>query len=241
MTGRGKVHLTPGQSKFTNAAIFSIRYFKSQVDVLTAHAFDKKMSGFAKKKAAQNLLRIVGVIGGVMAVSKMLDPDSVELDPRSGRSGKIWVGKNNQIAIPITAGLSGLVTLASRLIPTKHKGVWGQWYVTSNGKYINMWKGKFGQMTPEMFILRFFQGKASPAARSAINILTQKTWDGSEPTIAGEVGELLKPISATNAWETLQKTEGEGVLLRLILSGLDILGAGTRVEDKKTKKKPKWK
>jgi hypothetical protein len=235
MTGRGRVHLTPGQAKTINATIFSIKYFKSQIDVLTAHIFDPKMSPRTKKLALQNLLRLVGVLGGILGTAKLLDPESTDLDPRSNKFGKIYVGKNHNIGINITAGLGGLVTLASRLVPTRHNGKWGLWYKSRKGKYYNMWDKQYGQPEPDDFIVRFIEGKAAPAARIFLNLWKQKKWDGEKPTFKGELEEALKPISMGNVVDVFKSDETENLLLKLILASANLLGVGSQ----EPKDKPK--
>jgi hypothetical protein len=229
MTGRGAVHLTKPQAKAINASVFSIKYFKSQLDVLTAGATDKKLWGTpAHKTAAQNLLRMVGIIGGMLATAKALDPDSVDLDPRSTKFGKIYVPiGNKRVGVDVTAGFRSLIILASRIIPTTHRGKPGLWWKDSRGRHHNMWEAKFGEPSLSDFIVRFMQGKASPAARTVLNLWEQKKWDGEKPTLKGEAIELFSPISITNATKTLKETEGENLLIRLILGGLNMLGAGT--------------
>ena len=89
MTGRGNLPLTPGQAKATNVLFFSIKFLKSNLDTLTAHQFDSKASAFVKGEARLNLLKIVGTTATILTVAKILDPNSVDEDPRSSNFGKV--------------------------------------------------------------------------------------------------------------------------------------------------------
>ena len=234
MTGRGAVQLTEGQAKFVNATIFSVRYFKSQVDVLTAHMFDKNVGAFAKKKAAKNLMKLIGVIGGILGTAKMLDPDSVELDPRSTNFGKIMVGENRDIKVNITAGFNTLITLASRIVPTMHNGKWGFWKKTSKG-FVNLGEDKYGIGDPSDVIADFIKGKASPAARILLNIYKGKTYEGEKVTLKTELLGVTTPIALENIMELLKSSAGADPFLIMLLSALDLLGTNINVSQKKYK------
>jgi hypothetical protein len=233
MTGRGKVIITPGQHKTINTTIFSIKYVKSNFDVLTAHVLDRKMGSFAKKKAAQNILKVIGVISGVLTVAKMLDPDSVELDPRSSKFGKIWVGKNHEIGINVTGGLNSLFTLAARITPTFHKGKisWGGWYKDSEGRYVK--PGKFGAMNPLDHIVNFITGKASPVSRVVLDLWKGKNIKGEKITSGGEAVGLMTPIPIQNLYELAKTSAGEEPILFALLSALDLLGVNVNSKQKK--------
>ena len=242
MTGRGALHMTKAQAETTNVLLFSVKYFKSQLDVLTAGATDPKTWGTpAQKIAAQNLLRIIGITGGILALAKLLDPNSVDLDPRSTKFGKVYIPVGDKrVGLDITAGYRTLIILASRIVPTMHNGKWGLWYKTKRGKYNNMWESGYGQMQPDDFVVNFMEGKASPAAKTVLNVWKQKKWDGEKPSIKEEALELIKPISITNATELMKETQGEGLLIRLILAGLNMMGASSKVEEPPKKKKKKF-
>jgi hypothetical protein len=245
MTGRGRVPMSKGMAETLNAVFFSPRYFKAQLDVLSAGMTDPKLRGTpAQKKAATNLLRMIATMGGVLGVAKLLDEDSVTFDPRSTKFGKVHVPVGEKtVGVDVTAGFRSLIILASRLVPTMHNGKWGLWWVSSKGRYNNMWDNKYGSLQPDDFIVNFLEGKASPFARTGLNIYKQKKWDNEKPTLLGELKELVLPISLSNAVETVKESKDENPLVGLILSGLNMLGAGTTHEKPKSKKnsKPKWK
>ena len=233
MTGRGKVLLTPGQHKLVNTTIFSVKFVKSNFDVLTAHVLDKKMGGFAKKKAAQNILKTIGVISGILAVSKMLDNESVELDPRSSNFGKIMVGKNHEINVNVTAGMNSLLTLASRITPTMHNGKWGFWSKNSKGKYMQLNIGKFGTPDPSEYVADFMKGKVAPIGRLLLDLWKGKNMQGQKITLAGEAVGMVTPIPEQNMFQLAQTSAGENPILFSLLSALDLLGVNVNTKNKR--------
>lgn len=239
MTGRGHVKMLEGQAKAVNALVFSIRYFKAQLDTLTFGLTNPNIKGTpAARTAARNSLKVLGTITGILLLAKALDPDSVELNPKSTKFGKVYVPVGDKrVGIDVTAGLRTLIILGSRLlIPTKHKGKWGLWWKDSKDRWHNIWDGGYGQPTVVDFLVRYMQGKSSPGLRSLTNLWEQKKWDGEKPTVLGEAWDLISPISITNAFETMKTTEGENLFIRMILFGLNMMGASAK-EDKAFKKK----
>jgi len=235
MTGRGRVSMTPTQADAVNVAMYSVRYFKGQLNILSAGMSDAKMRGtYGQKQAANNLLRIIGIVGSIMTIAKLLDPDSVELDPRSNKFGKIYLKVGDKrIGFDITGGMRSLVILASRAMITKRRGVWGQWWQSSSGRWYNMWDKKYGQMGVEDLVVQFFEGKASPLARVMLDTYRQETWDGSKPSFWKEAVDLVVPISGFNAYKTIKEAKDENLLWMAILAGLNMLGGGTTHKKKK--------
>ena len=171
LTGRGKISMfTPSGQKFVNASIFSIKFLKSQFDILT-QPFNKELSPFARKQAATNLLKIVGSVAAINTIANFLSPGSAERDPRSSGFGKIKVGSTR---IDTTGGLASVLTFASRLTPTIHNGEWGFWSKNPvTGKFTNLTAGKYGQTTALDIFENFWEGKLSPLAG-----LVRDVWKG---------------------------------------------------------------
>lgn len=234
MTGRGKIALTPSQSKFVNATIFSVKFFKATVDNLTAHAFDPNVSKVVKWRAAKNLLKVLGVMIATLGIAKVLDPDSVELDPRSSNFGKLLLGEKRDVKINVTAGMSSLITLAARVLPSTYKGKLGFWFKTSKGRYIRMGQGKYGQATPKDLVVDFFTGKASPMMRTALNFQEGRTFDGGKPTVIGEIKSLSTPIPIQNIFDLLDSSAD--VFLLLMATALDFIGVNSSTKFKRKKR-----
>ena len=236
MTGRGRLPLSGGVADTVNATFFSPRYLKAQLDVLSAGFTDSKVRGtYGQKVATKNLIRIISTIGGILMMSKLLDEDSVELDPRSSKFGKIYVlVGDKRVGIDITAGMRIPLILASRLlVPTMHRGEWGYWWKNSKGRYVNLRDKKYGSLNAEDFVVNFLEGKLAPLARSGLNMYKKERWDREEPTLLKEVTDLISPISAFNAIETIKESKDENLIMGLILAGLNMIGVSTTHKKKR--------
>ena len=118
LTGRAHLGSLEPTATVVNNVFFSPRALKAHFDVLTAHAADSEMSGFAKVEAAKNLAKVVTAMAGVMAVANAVKPGSAETDPRSANFGQIRVGDTR---FDFSGGMRSLVTLASRLLTMSSK------------------------------------------------------------------------------------------------------------------------
>lgn len=178
LTGRGNLGTFEASAKKINTYFFSIKFMKSNYDTLTAHYQDENMSKFVKSQAKKNLLSIVAHLAGIFAFAKLLDPESVDEDPRSTNFGKIKIYGN---WTDITGGMSSLVSLAARIIPTKHNGEWGGWKKSSSGKWSNLYSGKFGEGTGwDLLINTLITNKLSPIM-SVFKDFVSGTMFGGEP------------------------------------------------------------
>lgn len=155
MTGVGKTNL----GKTANVIMFSPRWFKAQIDVLTAlpkeamMEFNLSREGvgafkslrdipheaqlpysrgeiMARRIAAKNTIRYIAHMAALLYLLKEMGAE-VELDPRSSDFGKAKFGNTR---FDISNGLGAFVTLGARLLPTSHNGDWG-WWTKSGGKY----------------------------------------------------------------------------------------------------------
>jgi len=233
LTGRGSIQLTEGQSKATNVLFFSVKFLKSNFDTLTAHAFDSKASSFVKKESAKSLLGIIATLGSVLATAKMIDPESAEEDPRSANFGKIKIFGH---WTDITGGMSSLITLASRLIPTSHNGEWGLWTKSATtGKFTNLTSGKYGQQTAMDVFNNFWQGKLSPMASIVRDLWTGRDFLGRKPTLESVSYGALTPISIENFSQL--KSEQNSISATVMLMILDGLGYSVRTNPPKKQKK----
>ncbi|MFA5165573.1 MAG: hypothetical protein WC481_08450 [Candidatus Omnitrophota bacterium] len=233
MTGRGNIAMTPGQAKTANIALFSIKYLKSNFDVLTAHLLEPNMRPEVKKMAANNILKTVGVLAGVLATAKLFDDESVNLDPRSSDFGKIMVGENHKTKINITAGMGSLITLAARIVPTTHNGKLGWWKINAKGRYVQTNIARYGGENPFDIITSFLSGKTSPVARVLLDSMKGRTMRGTKPTIGGEITTATVPIPAQNLYQLAQSPDGEDKVLFAVLTALDLLGVNVNPENPK--------
>jgi hypothetical protein len=223
MTGRGSIGKAEAIAKEINALMFSIKFLKSNFDTLTIHLFDPKATAFTKKKAAINLLKIIGSLAAIESIAYAINPESIEFDPRSSDFGKIKVGKTR---IDITGGLGSLAVLASRLVPTLHNGKLSFWQKSSTtGKWTDLAAGKYGQTTALDVIENFWEGKLAPMAGLLRDIWKGQNYDREKPQIVNSLKNLTTPISTQN-FETFMKAglPAEKILMFMILDGL---GFGT--------------
>jgi len=220
LTGRGSIGRLETIGNEINSTLFSIKFLKSNWDVLSAHSRDKTMTPYARKIAATNLLKIVGGMASTLAIANTLWPGSVDYDPRSANFGKIKIGDTR---FDITGGMGALITLASRVIPTVHKGEFG-WYSKSSitNKYTKLSSGKFGAKTPVDLMYDFGEGKLSPLLSSLVTILKQQDFKGEKPTVGSVASGLVTPLPISTTQELLSDPNAAPFLISSILSGLGI-------------------
>lgn len=222
LTGRGNVGSLERVSNTVNNVFFSPRFLKSNIDLLTAHAFDKDMSPFARKQAAINTLKVVGGIAGVLALSNAVAPGSVEWDPRSSNFGKIKVGDTR---FDVSGGMSSLVTLASRLLTRSTKS-------SITGKVSDLNTGKFASKSSGDVVVDFMANKLAPAASVARDLMNGRDRQGDPITFGGEASNLLMPLPITN-YQELSKDPNSANTLAAVLA--DALGVGTNTYSKPVK------
>lgn len=229
MTGRG--HLSGGlenAAKTTNILLFSIRFLKSNIDILTSIPKEAWIEGrlmtesgrakfnageiYATRKAAMNTVKLIGTMAMILTAAEAMGA-KVEKDPRSSDFGKIKIGKTR---FDISGGLSSLVVLASRLVPTTHNGKRGQWYKDSKGKYreVRMGSGMVGQ---------FLKNKSSPLLGLAWLLVDQQDFDGNPITPKMVANQIAQPL-VINTYTDLQKPGAAPALAAMLA---EVLGIGT--------------
>jgi hypothetical protein len=210
MTGRGNLGGLESAGPTVNKVFFSPKFFKSNIDTLTLHAFEKGgMSSFARKQAAVNLVKIISGIGAILMLFKTLDPDSVDLDPRSSDFGKIRVGNTR---FDITGGMSSLVVLAARLITQETKS-------STTGKVTKLGE-KYGSPTGSTLLGGLLENKLAPTAQVFLNWANRKDRDGNPITPFGVLKTLYAPLPVTNLIQSLSQPSAANILLILIADGL---------------------
>ena len=216
LTGRGSIGKAEVMGEEINAALFSIKFLKSNFDTLTAHQLDYKMTKFARQEAALNTLKIIGSTAAVLTTANLLWPGSVNLDPSSSDFGKIKIGNTR---FDVTGGMAGIVTLASRLMLVKHNGKWGTWY---GGKFTEWGGFKYGEPTPIDALYSFGENKTSPFFHIGIDVFRQKDYDYETPTVKKEALGLVTPLSFQNFIERQGDKKSANQFLTTILDGLGI-------------------
>src|SRR3990167_843482 len=122
MTGRGSIGKLDVMGNELNVFIFSIKFFKSNLDVLSAHRLGFGIEkgparDFVRREAGKNIIKITSTLATIMFVAKQLGMD-VELDPRSTKFGQICEPEG--VCYNISGGMRTIVTLAARMVPTKN-------------------------------------------------------------------------------------------------------------------------
>lgn len=212
LTGRGNIGTLEPVANTVNNIFFSPRFLKSNFDLLAIHAADSGISGFARREAAYNLVKVIGGIAAVLAIADQVMPGSVEKDSRSADFGKIRVGNTR---FDVSAGISGLITLASRLITRSTKS-------SKSGKVSNLDSGKFGQPTAVDVVVNFFENKLSPAAAFVKDILNGRDWGGNKINATGVLSNLLLPLPINTYLELKNNPNAANIILAMIMDEIGI-------------------
>lgn len=216
LTGRGHLSGLEPSANFMNNVFFSPRFLKSNIDLLTVHAFDKGISPFARKQAATNMIKVVGGVGLILTIANAVDPGSVEIDPRSSDFGKIKVGDTR---FDVAGGMASLVTLASRLGTMSSKS-------STTGKVYPLNAGGYGSRNGLDVASDFLLGKLAPLPAVVRDYFKGEDFQGNKPTLKSTAINLVAPLPITNAYEASKNPNAAPALMRIILDGLGI-GAST--------------
>jgi len=229
LTGRGSLGKAESLAKEANIVFYSVKFLKSNVDTLLAPAkhiykkvtrgYETKGEEFAGKTAAKATLKIVGVIASILATAKLLDPESVDEDPRSTNFGKLKIFGQ---WVDITGGMGSLVRIAARLVPTKHNGVWSNWRKSGTGTWTNLREKGFNKDTALDELENFTEGKLSPIAGLLRDYWKREFFGGEPFTWLGAAKQLVTPLPVQNAIQLLQDPKSEFVLGSIILEGLGL-------------------
>ena len=226
LTGRGSLGRMEPVAGAVNNIFFSPRLLKSNIDTLTAHQFQKGVTPFVRKQAAINLLKIVSGTASVLAIAKILKPESVELDPRSADFGKIRI---KDTRFEVSGGMASVITLASRLITSSTKSS-----LTGEVKPLNArdknGKPLYGGQTGTDVVYNFFENKLSPAAAVVKDLLKGQDFEGNKPTLGSTAKNMFVPFPFTNFQELQTNPNSANTLIAMIA---DALGIATNTYSKK--------
>lgn len=218
LTGRGDLGRAEGFSKGFNNLFFSPKNFKSNLDFLSAHQFDKT-DPFIKAQARKNLAKMIVAVGGALAVAKAINPNSVDFDPRSADFGKIKIGNTR---VDITAGMSSIITLAAREATQSSKSS-----TTSKITKIDDPKAYKGDTTLSV-AGNFLQNKLAPLPASFVHLRQGKDFNGNVMDLTSLQGtlnsasDLATPLPVSNAIELYQDPKSANLLLGIMLDGLGV-------------------
>ena len=232
-TGRGSLGSLEPIGNTVNNVFFSPRFVASQLDtflhpITGARGIKNGLTDFSKgtnfirKQAIKSLAKTLTGIGSILAISKTLQPDSVQSDPRSSDFGKIRIGDTR---FDVTGGLASLVSLIARVSTSST--------MDSKGRVVDLNTGKFGSKTTMDILQNYAQNKLSPIA-SVINdvAIRHQTFDGSKPTFQNEVSNFITPLPVSNFIESLQNENSANIVATTIA---DFLGIATNTYSPKKK------
>lgn len=215
LTGRGSLGFAEPVAKAVNNVFFSPRYFKSNIDILTAGVLNKGRSNFVKKEAAKATLAYIGFISLLLLLVNAFDDDAVEEDPRSSDFGKLKFGNTR---FDVSGGASNIVVLLSRLISRSTKST-----VTGIVRELG---NKYGQQSVGNVFSNFVEGKLSPAAHLMLDFYRGYDFTGKPVDAKYLALNGLLPIPIQNAFDNWTEEE-----TGLYIAGLvaDAFGVGTSV------------
>lgn len=222
LTSRG--HLGPAGEKAStvlNNVFFSPRMLKSNIDVLGGQVITGAGgSNFVRKRAALNLIKMAGSASAILTLANAVKPGSVEMNPQSANFGKIQVGDTR---FDVTGGLSGLITLGSRIGPAI-PGVPGDPATKSSttGIVTKLNSGEFGAQSTADVVTNFFENKTAPAVSVIRDIMNQKDFNGNKPTVGSTIQNLIEPLIITNYQELKDNPRSANLLAGMIAEGLGV-------------------
>lgn len=223
LTGRGSLGKAEPIGNMVNNVFFSPRFLISNINTVT-HALGVDVAGgkitpFARKQAAKNLLKIITGTSAIITVANAVHPGSVELDPRSSDFGKIKVGHTR---FDVTGGSSSIFTLAARLAPVLI-GKAPETKSTTTGQITKLNSGAYGSQTGMDLINNFFDNKLSPVASVVRDVMKgQNQNTGTKPTIGNETSNLFTPLGIQNYEQMKNDPKAANTLMTAIIDGLGI-------------------
>jgi hypothetical protein len=209
MTSRGETG-AKGGSPLVRLVLWAPKMLRAHWDVLTAHT-GQKMSPFAKREAALNLVSFVATTAAIMSIANALKPGSAETDSRSTDFGKIKIGNTR---FDYTGGAASLIVLASRIATLSSKS-------SSTGLVNQLNTGKFGSQTAFDVMVDFLVGKTTPAAGAVAAALRGADYKGDKPTLAGTAQNLTVPITVQNVL-ALKDDHSVSAVIGVLLDGIGI-------------------
>lgn len=241
MTGRGYIGRGSEMTDLTNSAFFSVRFFKSNIDFITAHAFDPNVSASAKKEALMNILWVLSTTAVLLGINKGLsnDPGYNPFDPRSSDAGKLKIG-NTRISI---APYMSIVTLLTRMVSQSTRNSLGE--VKPLNEKDKEGKPKFGAKTGMDVFWDFTEGKFSPIAALIRDQARQYNFDQEKPDLKNTTEAIFAPMPVEGIKDLKNDKSADALLRALLGAGSFIFPTNTyeppkpKEEKSKTKKAPK--
>lgn len=215
LTGRGDFGKSDAAvASKLNVAFYSARFLKANIDTLLLHPAGIGVGGIgsaAQKKAAMNLVKIIGGTAAILGTANALKPGSVDLDPRSANFGKVKIGDTR---FDVSGGMDSLVELAAQQITGSSK--------SSSTGLVTKFSSKFGGTTRFDSVINFLANKTSPVGGVAVDLEKGQTHNNQKPTVATEGKSLFSPLGVTNFTELKGDKHSANIVASMILDGLGV-------------------
>lgn len=232
LTGRGYTGRTSELTDMTNSLFFSVKFFKSNLDFLTMHAFDPKVAATEKADALKHLLMVASSSAVILGIVQALNKDDTynPFDPRSSDFNKIKIGNTR---IGLGAHGSIVVLIAKILSQSSRSTSTGEVYkLNERDKKGNP---KFGSPTGMDVFWDFTENKFSPLAGLLADLVKQQNFDRSKPTPSSIAKNIMSPMSTQSVKEMIQD-KSNGPLLDFILTVISFNGFNANTYAPKEKK-----
>jgi hypothetical protein len=230
LTSRGKwltVSRDKGKPGIVNNILWSPKNLKGDIDVLLGHSTDRTMTSFARKRAGNNLLRIIVGNALIMGVSNLVSPGSAPTEPTDADFGTIKIGNNRYQYMKFAP----ILTLTARIAKKIY---------TKDGVVKPLNTGKYGSLTALDMFYSFYENKSAPLARVGIDYMKGETFDGEKFTLAGAARTSFSPLPYEN-YEQLKNDKSNkaaDVLLGVLMEQHGISVKGERPKETKLNIKP---
>jgi hypothetical protein len=204
-----------GRGNVLSLVLWAPRMMMSNINVLTAHGAGIGLkTGFARKQAAINLMKIAATTGTVAALLNSINPGSVETDARSTDFLKY---KDGNTRIDLTGGSGQYITLLARELSGQSKN--------AQTKIIkDLGEDKYGASTRFSVGIDFLTNKTTPLVRTGIYLAKGRNFQGQKPTIASTISDLAVPIPVQNFYQNFAGDYPEGDTIAVVGSILDLFG-----------------
>jgi hypothetical protein len=212
LTGRGNIGVFEPASKVINIGLFAVKLAKSQIDFLTAHVFDPRVSWKDKYNSVKRLLNVWAHLAIIVGIGAALWPDDNKgaFDPTSTNFMSVNVKKVRLIK----PGFVSYLTVIARIVSQKT--------TNAEGKVTELGSG-YGVPTGMDVFWSFTEGKFSPLLGVLRDIVRQQNFNGDKPTLQNILANVGTPIGVQNAIQMGKNYDGN-LLLAIIANILNFNG-----------------
>lgn len=185
-TGRGGLGRLERHADLAGLAIWSPRLMASRINTFTS-IFDPSYTPRARKKAALDLLRFIGVASAVMLMASANEDWDIEWNPLSSNFGKV---KRGNVRYSLMGGMESYITFMARILLGRTK---------TGGEIKRFYDDKYKGDNAWDYIGTFFRGKTAPDIGILINLLARKDvvknkyewWDVPDEVLPLVIPELM--------------------------------------------------